>query len=102
MGIEPTYLSPEDIISAGSCDVVGYGSKGDYGAKGTCCDGRKRAVINYFTGIYRPPPILESHLVYSYFGADHDPNPPYPPVLRSLRDYEGGIRPGMSGGGVFV
>ena len=107
-GIEPTYSSPESLIYQ-SVNIVGYGVNGSVGSWFSRCDGKKRAVTSYINGFKQFDSTPNMSLLYSNCGYTEEYNPKdsgYPGKVtlkpRPLKEYEGGVRPGMSGGGVFL
>lgn len=106
-GIEPTYMEPLSLTSK-CVNIVGYGANGDVGSWLSRCDGKKRAVTAKICGLKCFNNTKDMPLLYSNFGYRMEYNiknleDPREGTLKPipLMEYEGGSRPGMSGGGVF-
>jgi hypothetical protein len=98
-GIQPTYLKDSELFWK-DLDIVGYGMSGDYRTWFGRCDGRKRAVVSPINAYSSYGDINKNDIshVTSYVGRG-DFNSPNKIVFKS---FQGGFRPGMSGGGSFL
>lgn len=102
-GIEPTYLQPSSHNLFGkNLDVVGYGISGNAGAWFGRCDGLKRALISPFDSYLKVNTTITYFASCFGFRQEYDSEKrPAGKTLISLKTYQAGFRPGMSGGGVF-